>query len=330
MRSCLPSDKERDVENVLTFGESFNVIETLHQIPLLVDVKSLTAVQLICLNYNDLFGVLKRHPLMYDDFLKSIQKHYVANKSLLDKHSRRLPPMIPTQKALGPGEMFTYTFFDKMEANKTKKAFFMPFKKMGKFSFLMYLLCMNSVNPKKAFFISIETFHYACGLARTITAILYDNIFFPHKRTVNWFFRATDVLYVLILYIRMHVQYHNKIGILVTHPWMTTKRYISTNFFIDLWSFVPISYSGFYDLIGRQNRIMTGYIIRITSRPLQMHRFIGLLNYLQSNIQSSYLYTFQAIKFLTITAVIIGLVGTLFQYHSIKVTNKGVCYTKTV
>lgn len=320
----MAGDKERNSKSILSFGDSFPVIETLHQVLLLVDVKSVTAVQLICIQYDDLFGVLKRHTVTHDELVQSIEEHFAGNKRKLLRESGRLPPMIPPQKSLGHGDMFTYTLSDKPEENTAREAFLMPFRKIGKFSFMRYFLCIRCVNPKRAFFLSVETFHYSCGLARTITAILYDNVFFPHKDPVNWFFRGTDVLYVLMLYVRMHVQFYNEIGILVTHPWMTMKRYISTAFFTDLWSFVPISYSGLYDLIGRDNRIMTGFILRITSRPLQMHRFIGLLNYLQSNIQTASLYTIQAMKYIIVTAVIIGLVGTLFQYHSIKVTNNGV------
>lgn len=291
---------------------------------LLVDVKSLTAVQLVSINRDDLFRVLKRHPLVHDELAESIRKHYNANKSKLVRQSGRLPPMIPPEKSLGHGDMFTYTVSDKADVDTAKEAFLMLFQKMGRLSVLKYLLCVGTVNPKKAFFLSIETFHYACGLSRTITAIIYDNVFFPHKVTVNWFFRATDVLYVIFLYVRMHVQYYNESGLLITHAWMTMKHYVSTSFPVDLWSFVPISYSGFYDFIGQDNRIMTGFIIRITSRPLQMHRFIGLLNYFQSNIQSPRLYAIQAAKYITISAVVIGLVGMVFQYHTIKVTEKGV------
>lgn len=322
----MAGDSERGTENILTFGDPFPVIETLHQIPLLVDVKSVTAVQLICIQYDDLFGVLKRHPLQHDELVQSLKEHYVVNKLKLLKQTARLPAMIPPHKSLGHGEMFSYTISDKVEENTAREAFLMPFTKMGKFSFLRYFLCIGSINPKKTFFLSVETFHYVCGLSRTIIAILYDNVIFPYKNPVNWFYRGTDVLYVLILYIRMHVHYYSDTGLLVTHPWKTMKHYVSTTFFIDLWSFVPISYSGLYDLVGRDNRIMTGFIIRITSRPLQMHRFIGLLNYLQSNIQSASLYTIQAVKYITITAVIVGLVGTLFQYHSIKVTSNGVSH----
>lgn len=293
---------------------------------LLADVKSLTAVQLVSINRDDLFRVLKRHPLVHDELADSIRKHYKANKSKLVRQSGRLPPMIPPEKSLGHGDMFTYTVTDKPNVDTAKEAFLMPFQKMGRLSVLKYLLCVRTVNSKRALFLSIETFHYACGLARTITAIIYDNVFYPHKVPVNWFFRGTDVLYVLFLYVRMHVQYYNENGLLITHAWMTMKHYVSTSFAVDVWSFIPISYSGFYDFIGRDNRIMTGFIIRITSRPLQMHRFIGLLNYFQSNIQSPRLYAIQAAKYVTISAVVIGLVGMIFQYHSIKVTKKGVSY----
>lgn len=291
---------------------------------LLVDVKSLTSVQLICINRNDLFRVLKRHAIFHNELMESLKEHYEDHKSKLLRQSGRLPPMIPKHKSLGHGDMFTYTYSDKTEGNVAERAFLTPFESKGRLSMLRYVLFKSSVNPKRALFFCMETFHYACGLSRTVTAILYDNVFFPHKMTVNWFYRGTDVVYVIFLYIRMHVQYYNDNGILVTHPWMTMRHYVSTCFLTDLWSFVPISYSGLQDIIGRDMRIFTGFIFRITSRPLQMHRFIGLLNYLQSNIQSPRLYTIQAVKYITIAAVLVGVIGTVFQYHSIKVTHHGV------
>lgn len=290
----------------------------------MVDVTTLTSVQLISINRSELFGVLKRHPLVHDELVQSVKQHYQLNKAKLLRQSGRLPPMIPSQKSLGHGDMFTYTFSDKAEVDTEKEAFLMPFKKIGRLSLLRHFLCVGSVNPKRPLFLSIETFHYVCGLSRTITAFLYDNVFYPHKNIVNWTFRATDVLYVIFLYIRMHVQYYNEDGLLITHSWMTLRRYVSTSFPIDLWSFVPISYSGFYDFIGRDHRIVMGFVFRITSRPLQMHRFIGLLNYLQSNIQNPSLYTIQAIKYVIISAVIVGIVGMIFQYHSITVKDDGV------
>lgn len=291
---------------------------------LLVDVKSLTSVQLICIDRGDLFRVLKRHPLVHDELAETVKQHFKKNKSKLLRLSGRLPPMIPAQQSLGHGDMFTYTLSDKVEVNTQKEAFLIPFENMGKLSHLKHFLCIGSVNPKRPLFLCIETFHYLCGFSRTFTAMFYDNIFFPHKDKVNFFFRGTDILYAIFLYIRMHVQYYNESGILVTHTWMTMKHYLSTTFAIDLWSFVPISYSGFYDFIGRDNRIFTGFVFRISSRPVQMHRFIGLLNYFQSNIQSPRVYAIQAVKYITVVSITIGLIGMIFQYHSIKVSDKGV------
>lgn len=316
--SYMPGDKEKEQRRILKFGDSFPVVETLHQVLLFVDVKSLTAVQLICINTDVLFGVLKRHPLVHNELMESINEHYKINKLKLLRQRGRLQPLIPSQKSLGHGDMFTYTVFN--ETDRVNKAFLVPLDGIRKGGILKYLLCLGSINPKKMLFISIEAFQYVCGVMRTITTVLYDNVLFPYIPTIGWVFRVADVIYIISMYIRMHVQYYNEIGILVTHPWLTMKRYFTTTFFIDLWSFIPISFSGFYELIGSDNRIMTGAIFRIISRPLQMHRLFGLLNYFQSNIQSPYLHTIQTIKYTIFTATIVGLIGTLFQYQSIEVT----------
>lgn len=159
----------------------------------------------------------------------------------------------------------------------------------------------------------------------TVLALGYETYFVFHTDVVKYLFRTADISFLVDMYIRMHCQYHNESGILVTHPLSTIKHYLSTSFIIDLISYFPANAVLLNRLFGGQNSELLKMIFRIILKPLQLHRFFSLLTYYQTNITNPIPAFIQKIKYtvLVITAILISSVIVVSQVCDITV-EKGV------
>lgn len=115
------------------------------------------------------------------------------------------------------------------------------------------------------------------------------------------------------LYVRAHCQYYNDQGILVTHPWSCVKYYVKTGFFLDCYSFVPIRKFKLEEMFGLENIRTTYILMGMMTRPVQLHRLISALTYLEQDIESSKTNLIQTIKYSILVFVLLGIISTLIQ-----------------
>lgn len=97
----------------------------------LAEVKALTSVELVSIKYLDFIDILRGHTEMKKMFKKSLEKHMQTHEEQLLKKGGRLPPLVPVEKSLGQGELFSYDVFDKEDINVRKRDYLTPFWAMG-------------------------------------------------------------------------------------------------------------------------------------------------------------------------------------------------------
>lgn len=189
----------------------------------------------------------------------------------------------------------------------------------GKWQFVRYFLLKKTLNPKKRFFICWELVRCVISILRTITAICSHNLLVSHSQMLEIFNHIFDASSVLDLYVRMHCQYYNENGILVTHPWACVKYYMKTGFVLDFYTFIPIKKFRLAEMFGESNTQITFIMMMLATRPLQLHRLMSALSYLESDIESNKTNVIQTIKFSFILVVLLGVIATLIQIPACKI-----------
>lgn len=172
---------------------------------------------------------------------------------------------------------------------------------------LQYMFLRRTINPRGRFFFTWEIFRIIVSAIVTILLIGRDTIFIYIRREQSIFFRVVNIVMIVDLYIRMHCQFFNKNGILVSHPWSTMKHYLSTSFTVDFLSYFPANFFGLNYIFGISNARITAVFIRIILQPLQMHRFFSLLTYLHTNINNHKSIIIQTIKYSVLVFTVIGV-----------------------
>lgn len=170
-----------------------------------------------------------------------------------------------------------------------------------------YLFLRRTVNPRGRFFFTWEIFRITISAIVTILLIGRDTIFVYIQQDLSILFRIVNIAMIADLYIRMHCQFYNTNGILVSHPWCTMKYYLSTSFALDFVSYFPANLFGVQYVFGIRSAIMAAVFIRMILQPLQLHRFFSFLTYLQSSIYNQKAILIQTIKYSVLVVVAIGV-----------------------
>lgn len=145
----------------------------------------------------------------------------------------------------------------------------------------------------------------------TIVYIGFDTYFKSVINKAFYFVRFADASYLVDLYIRMHCQYYNNKGILVTHPWSTMKYYLTTSFALDVITYLPLNYMRLHEVFGKANSTTLKIFFRVFFKPLQLHRLFSWLNYFQSNITNKHAVIIQKFKYSLLILIIFGMSSVL-------------------
>lgn len=133
LQSHMAGDMERGTITVLKPGDACPVVETLNQVLVLVDVKAVTAVELISIKLTNLQESLNRFPDIKDQFTTAISEHRKNNESLLLRRRGRLPEMVPFERSMGQGDLFKYNVYDSStKAAREIQEFKKHFANLGK------------------------------------------------------------------------------------------------------------------------------------------------------------------------------------------------------
>lgn len=317
MYSHIPIDKAHGLTNILKPGDAFPVLEFLHDIPSFIRVVTLTAVELFYIKRRDVLNAMQFESIFHSDLLNVIAKHRVQKGKTLNKVQQRLPEFLPEEKSLGGGKYFTYTISDEYvvkcqeEKKRKRKHSFENLGKMGRV--LHYTMLPITIHPESKFYMCWEILVCLLIFARLIMeSCKYNVLASCYHKKCYWAIMSLDVLLYLDMYIRLHIGYYNKKGLLITHPYYTAVNYVYTNFPIDVLVMVPYYWLQMTKIFGKRHEFLTDVIITITIRTLQMYHIFRLLSYFKLDCSKALSIVLNVIKVFVLLTITILLFTNLF------------------
>lgn len=88
-------------------------------------------MELVYVSYDDLHDIVHSSAEAKKTLLSTMEWHMEKYDAALNRRRCRLPPMIPSEKSYGQGEMFTYEVYDNLLEDAEKTSYFKPFSKLG-------------------------------------------------------------------------------------------------------------------------------------------------------------------------------------------------------
>lgn len=108
MNSMLPGDAEREAKIILKRGDILAVIETLHRIRIFGSIVSITAIELLSINYEAFIDIFQSYRSEYLFLQNALKYHMSQFESILLRKGCRLPEMKTTECSLGRVKTFRY------------------------------------------------------------------------------------------------------------------------------------------------------------------------------------------------------------------------------
>ncbi|KAK9746467.1 Cyclic nucleotide-binding domain [Popillia japonica] len=189
-----------------------------------------------------------------------------------------------------------------------------------KFALIKYFMLSRTIQPYGQFILIWEIvrafFAYASAM---IFPVLHIYQFYVSN--LNYYVLILDGFGLIDMYIRMHVCYYNKLGILVTHPRQTAKNYVCSSFVIDLLALLPTDY--IILAVERQN--ITAFnrlqcFVRF-NRVLQVYRLPDAFSiFSRDPLKRRGVYV-TAIKFVLLTSVVMNSFAAIIVNLSVEVNN---------
>lgn len=126
---------------------------------------------------------------------------------------------------------------------------------------------------------------------------------------------ALKLLFYVDMFIRLHIQYYNSDGILITHPLMTAKHYIKTSFVSDFLGAFPFSNElGFHRLFYFKSAGFNETLMCFVTLTFQLYRVTGFITYIQGGMSWSNAIKLEMFKYVL---VLIVLMGFLANFHAL-------------
>lgn len=113
------------------------------------------------------------------------------------------------------------------------------------------------------------------------------------------------------MYVRFHMQYYNKKGLLVTHHYFTAKHYIKTSFAADVIIIIPYKALQLTRIFGKNRMYLTEVCVSSFFKMLRLYHVFGLLSYFQED-SSKRLSTL-----INVTKIVIIILVTLLLFTNI-------------
>ncbi|OQV13921.1 putative Cyclic nucleotide-gated cation channel subunit A [Hypsibius exemplaris] len=119
-----------------------------------------------------------------------------------------------------------------------------------------------------------------------------------------------DIYAWVDIYLQFHVQYYNHLNILVTHPYMTAKRYLRSNFWIDLLSVIPLEFFLIFTPGATASTHLRDDLLHMImymrlNRCFQIYRVPLAFNFLESDIKNRESFMF-ILKFINYFIILIA------------------------
>lgn len=132
LQSTMAGDREKNTVTVLKPGDAYPVVETLNEVLVLVNVKTITCVEIISISLKKLREALARFSHLEEQFSVAVSKHRMQNESLLLRRKGRLPDMVPFEKSMGQGDLFKYNICETVKITRRDEEYRRHFAGLGK------------------------------------------------------------------------------------------------------------------------------------------------------------------------------------------------------
>lgn len=149
--------------------------------------------------------------------------------------------------------------------------YYVPFDNLEALSFFRILLLRITIMPSGRFLFFWEAFRSIFALISSVFFVINPIGTCKSCRLVYLLY-FLDITAYLDIYVRFHVCYYNKNGIVVTHPLKTAINYVKNGFLLDFIAVFPVHFF----LPNRdafQNKLLT---LLHCNRVLQLRRYFGL------------------------------------------------------
>ncbi|XP_071057155.1 uncharacterized protein [Onthophagus taurus] len=313
LRSFLPGDSERGATSILQIGDTFPFLETLHDTFSFVKVECLTVVELLLIKTHIVISAMQTSQTDFSFFKHALEEHRRIYGTIMKRTGARLPPMISKIKSKGKGNIFEYKIHDSDDIELTKFVFKQAFANLGMWSFIRFFVLKRTINPTNWPYITWEVFR--CTLL--IIYILSINIRYSvlnvyyNETLVTSVYLIFDLVALIDLYIRLHCQYYNEKGILVTHPLYTAKNYLKTAFMMDSMGCFHVHATGLDRLFGQQYILWIQILVLTATRCCQLYRPFKGLSFLDNRLQGKKRNAINMFRYGLLVIICISLVCSL-------------------
>lgn len=256
-------------------GDSFGVLETIMNVPMVHSVVTRTSCVLASVSYSTFKKASAANPQFLDDLNKIVESSQGWNR-LEDKDEENVIPKIIIEKKKS-FHNFGYVFGNNMAAYY---AYHKPWDKLGYFSFLKYITLRSTITTYGRF---IHFWEVGRCIFAICSAVLYSIPLVTSCSRCPWayFLHFLDATAYLDIYLRHHVCYYTKEGVEVSHPKKTALNYWKSALFIDLVACLP--FGRFLGLFMKHRALV---FIRAT-HILQLYRLFGAYKYKIDNLRAN-------------------------------------------
>lgn len=131
------------------------------------------------------------------------------------------------------------------------------------------------------------------------------------------------VIALVDFYIRIHCQYYNDVGVIVTHPWYTAKNYITGAFILDLYANIPINFVRVHAMFYGPLRRSLPVTLLIVTRPFQIYRVYCGLEYVRNRSKEEKGMLLAGIQYVTVTCVLFLVMAAILEHSTCSYVMEG-------
>ncbi|GJQ80337.1 hypothetical protein Trydic_g12214 [Trypoxylus dichotomus] len=301
------------VEKILGPMNGFCIIDTLLELAGIFNIRTITHVRLIKLRLSAINEAMRQAPEMAQQLkmLSEETKNSFAARRLFTISSSAIQQCDMEEKEES-WVVFSVNIAD------TRYTDFL--NGWTKFAVLKYFMLRRTILPDGRFILIWEIVR---GIFAFLSAMIFPVLYIyqHYVPNLNYYMLILDMFGVIDIYIRLHVCYYNKLGILVTHPRMTAKNYLFSSFIIDLVAICPIDYIMY--AVERKsttafNKLQT--FVRF-NRVLQIYRLPDAFSIFSKDWVERQAVYLHALKYLLLTSVIMNLFAATILNISVLISD---------
>lgn len=312
-KSYTAGDLEKNIDTWYKRLDVFPLLEYLHQVGSLMDVKSHTAVQVITIPYSVFqacISVYNREVMVLNAALKAHGRQFMglltgATASKADEEEKR---------KLNKATMFQYTIrrqhlildITNCSQQQSRDSAFLKYRKILK------QIAYSTYSPNSNYYIAYEIFRCLCILL-DVNIIFFLCVAEVYKN--SWALSITYVMYFLWfcdMIIQAHLEYYNSYGILVQDLKATSMYYLRHSFLLEFIGGMPYDLFNLIAFVRPARRLSVEIMILMTARLILLLRPIQFSVYLQGDGVTR---TQRFLKYITIVLMIYHFISMYKRFN---------------